>query len=86
MEHRGWEKNQVLGRYLVWHIPLAVQFWPIYSVCNELNKSVNEVWDGQCLKLSFRRNFSDSLMEQWFQLEEIDKSITFTAEPDALIW
>ena len=66
--------------------PLAVQFWPIYSVCNELNKSFNEVWDGQCLKLSFRRNFSDSLMEQWFQLEEIAKSITFTAEPDALIW
>ena len=25
-------------------------------------------------------------MEQWFQLEEIAKSITFTAEPDALIW
>ena len=21
MEHRGWEQNQVLGRYLVWHIP-----------------------------------------------------------------
>ena len=51
MEHRGWEQNQVLGRYLVWHIPLAVQFWPIYSIRNELNKSVNEVWDGQCLKL-----------------------------------
>ena len=50
------------------------------------NKSVNEVLDGQCLKLSFRRNFSDSLMEQWFQLEEITKSITFTAEPDALTW
>ena len=66
--------------------PLAVKFWPIYSVRNELNKSVNEVWDGQCLKLSFRRNFSDSLMEQWFQLEEIAKSITITTEPDALIW
>ena len=25
-------------------------------------------------------------MEQWFQLEEIPKSITFTAEPNALIW
>ena len=66
--------------------PVAVQFWPIYSARNELNKSVNEVWDDQCLKLSFRRNFSDILMEQWFQLEEIAKSITFTAELNALIW
>ena len=25
-------------------------------------------------------------MEQWFQLEDIAKSITFTAEPNAPIW
>ena len=56
--------------------PLAVQFWPIYSICNEQTKTIKEVWDGETLKLTFRRNFDSKLMEQWYQLVEIARSIT----------
>ena len=47
---------------------------------------MNEVWDGHQLKLSFRRNFDDKLMEQWYQLVEIAKEIIFDGDSDALIW
>lgn len=66
--------------------PLSVQFWPIYSICNEQTKSVCEVWDENQLKLTFRRNFDDTLMEQWHQLVEIAGSVTLTDDTDALIW
>ena len=65
--------------------PLAVQFWPIYSICNEQTNSVREVWDGTQLRLTFRRNFDDRLMEQWYQLVEITSSLTLTNETDALV-
>ena len=38
--------------------PLAIQFWNIYSICNEQCALLSDVWDGLSLKLSFRRNFS----------------------------
>lgn len=63
-----------------------MQFWPIYSICNEQTKSIREVWDGTHLKLTFRRIFDDRLMEQWYQLVEIASSMTLTDETDVLIW
>lgn len=66
--------------------PLAVQFWHIYMICNEQTKSVKEIWDGETLKLTFRRNFDNKMMEQWYQLVEIAKEINFSNDPDALIW
>src|SRR4051812_46024427 len=66
--------------------PLSVQFWLIYVVCNEQNISLANAWDGINLKLTFRRNFSTTLMEQWFQLLEIVKFIVFSADADALVW
>src|ERR1041385_7142924 len=54
--------------------PLSVQFWPVYTICNEQNIVLADAWDGTTLKISFRRTFSDRLIEQWFQLEEIVKS------------
>ena len=66
--------------------PLAVQFWHIYMVCNEQNKSVRDVWDGEILKLTFRRNFDNKMMDQWYQLVEIAKEINFDSDSDALIW
>jgi hypothetical protein len=34
---------------------LAIQFWSVYSIVNEQEKSINEMWDGENLKLTFRR-------------------------------
>jgi hypothetical protein len=38
--------------------PLVVQFWDIYCICDQIDKTVAEVWDGQEVKLTFRRSFS----------------------------
>jgi mannosylglycoprotein endo-beta-mannosidase len=49
--------------------PLSVQFWDLYCVYNEQLATISQVWDSDTLRLSFRRNFSPSLMERWFELE-----------------
>lgn len=44
------------------------------------------MWDGNQLKLTFRRNFDAKLMEEWYQIVEIAKSITLSEDTDSLIW
>lgn len=44
---------------------LAIQFWEIYYVCNEHNKTIADIWDGVELKLSFGRGFNPHLMQLW---------------------
>jgi hypothetical protein len=34
---------------------LAIQFWEVYCIINEHNKSIAELWDGVNLKCTFRR-------------------------------
>lgn len=36
--------------------------------------------------LSFRRTYGDTLMEQWYELEQIAHSIRLTEDSNALIW
>lgn len=66
--------------------PLAVQFFYLFVVCNEQNKTISQVWDGSTLMLTFRRNFPPALMQKWQELEEIAFSITLSDECDSLIW
>ena len=33
---------------------LSIQFWELYSIANEHNKTIAKVWDGTNLKISFR--------------------------------
>lgn len=51
--------------------PLAVQFWDLYSICDQVGSTVAEVWDGQEVKLTFRRTFSLRMMERWMELQEV---------------
>ena len=44
--------------------PLATQYWDLYVLVNEKNKTIADLWDGQELKCTFRRTFSDELMLQ----------------------
>ena len=60
--------------------PLAVVFWDIYTLSNNQGITIADSWDGEHLKLTFRRNFGDALMRQWFDLMEIVKSIVFKEE------
>lgn len=64
--------------------PLAVQFWPLYIICNEQTKTAYEVCGDQ--QATFRRNLNAPLMEQWFQLDEIAKSVSLLEDTDCLIW
>jgi hypothetical protein len=40
---------------------LAIQFWDIYYIVNEQNKTVAELWDGVNLRCTFRRCVDRSL-------------------------
>jgi hypothetical protein len=66
--------------------PIAVQCFPLYVLCNENGSTVQQIWDESQLKLTFRRNFSSSLIQQWYEPEGIAASISFTSDTDALIW
>jgi hypothetical protein len=44
--------------------PLAVVYWDVYMLVNQQTQTINELWDGQQLKCTFRRTFTDELMAQ----------------------
>jgi hypothetical protein len=50
---------------------LANQFYPLYRIINEHGKTIAELWDGYNLKVSFRRNVSESLYQSWLDLVEL---------------
>lgn len=47
---------------------LAIQFWPLYVINDQHGKTIGQVWDGQVLRLSFRRSVSENLMNLWYEL------------------
>jgi hypothetical protein len=65
---------------------LAIIFWPLYVINEQHGKSIKEVWDGEELKLSFRRNVSESLMSLWEELRAIGENVALTDEEDQIIW
>jgi hypothetical protein len=66
--------------------PLAVQFWELYCVCNEKVKTLAEIWVERELRLSFRRTFTEPMMQLWDELVSIVEQITLNDESDALVW
>jgi hypothetical protein len=65
--------------------PLAVQFWELYSVCNEKTKCVADIWVEGELRLSFQRTFTDRMMQSWGELQSIAESLVLSNETDALV-
>jgi hypothetical protein len=65
---------------------LTVQFWDLYSVCNEKTKCVPEVWVEGELRLSFRRTFTYEMMQSWEELMSIVETVALSSETDALVW
>ena len=57
--------------------PLATQFWDLFCICDQIGVSLASVWDGVEVKLTFRRNFSEDMMERWFELSEIISSVVY---------
>jgi hypothetical protein len=65
---------------------LAIQYWEVYFLVNEQNRTFVELWDGETLKVTFRRCFDHNLVLQWFDILQIAQSIHLTSDSDALIW
>jgi len=45
-----------------------------------------DIWDGQEVKLNFRRNFFENIMSKWLDPVEIVSVVQFSQEGDALLW
>lgn len=65
---------------------LAIQFWPLYVICEQQGKTISQVWDGEVLILSYRRSVFDSLMSLWYELLSIIKDVHLNDESDQIIW
>ena len=65
---------------------LAIQFWELYSIANEHNQAIADLWDGSNLKITFRRCIDNRLLLLWYDLLNIVQSVTFNDDEDALIW
>jgi hypothetical protein len=66
--------------------PLSTQYWDIYFVVNQQMMTIADLWDGQQLRSDFKRTFTPEMMNLWFEIVEIAKTIYFCEEEDQLIW
>jgi len=41
---------------------LAIQYWPLYRIVNEKEKSIADLWDGDSLRCTFRRTVSEDFV------------------------
>jgi hypothetical protein len=65
---------------------LAILYWPLYVINEQQGKSISDIWNGEELQLSFRRNVSERLMRMWEELNSIGESINLTEEEDSIMW
>jgi hypothetical protein len=58
--------TEMLGSRRTWfgNSPLAVQFFELYVIYNEQNKTIAHIWDGSTLMLTFRRELITPLVLQ----------------------
>ena len=64
---------------------LAIQFWHLYIILNEKNKSIVELWDGHVLKCTFRRNVSEELYQVWLEVVELVSTISLNNDEDEMV-
>lgn len=65
---------------------LKVQFWRLFSICNQQECYVAQVWDGEELKLSFRRSVDQEGLALWHQLVACVRQVQLSDAPDCPIW
>ena len=65
---------------------LAVIFWDLYIIANEQHCTIDSVWDGSNLKITFRRTVTPALFDRWLDLVNIVCSFSFSEEEDSPIW
>jgi hypothetical protein len=65
---------------------LAIQYWEIYVIINEHNKTIADIWDGSNLKCTFRRCVDARLYNMWEELVSIASSICLSDSEDEMVW
>jgi hypothetical protein len=65
---------------------LAIQFWPLYRIVNEKDRTIADLWDGTNLKCTFRRNVSNDLYQSWLDIKELVATIHLSDGDDEFIW
>jgi hypothetical protein len=55
-------------------------------VSDQQNKTIFDIWDGHEIRGNFRRTFTEDMMNQWYELLEIARTISFSHDEDQLIW
>jgi hypothetical protein len=64
---------------------LAIQYWELYCLINEHNKTIAELWDGENLMCTFRRCVDRRLFDLWEEVLSITTSLELTTEEDELV-
>uniref|UniRef100_A0ACD6AF76 Uncharacterized protein n=1 Tax=Avena sativa TaxID=4498 RepID=A0ACD6AF76_AVESA len=65
---------------------LAIQYWDIYVIANEKSAVIADIWDGEKLRVTFRRCFNHELLIKWYGILQIAQSIHLSGEEDAMVW
>lgn len=79
-------ESQVLEANWLGNSSLAIQYWELYVIVNENNKSVHELRDGSDLRCTFRRTVDSALFRKWEEVIQLALTIDFTHEQDEMIW
>lgn len=65
---------------------MAIQYWALYVIINEKNNIVEDLWDGEDLKCTFRITVDARLGMVWLEVVQLATTITFSGEENAMIW
>jgi hypothetical protein len=55
----------ILGGYLVWKFPPSSAVLGHLFVSNQQTQTGRDIWDGQQIRGTFRRTFTEEMMVQW---------------------
>jgi hypothetical protein len=61
---------------------LVIQYWEMYSIINEQNGTIAQLWDSENLMCTFRRRVDVRLFSPWKEVLSIASSIVLTDEED----
>lgn len=64
---------------------LAIQFYPLYKIVNEKGKSIADLWDGNNLKCTFRRNVLVELYHNRLEVVELISTVNLIDEEDEMV-
>jgi hypothetical protein len=65
---------------------LTILFWDLFILVNEQHVTLAQAWDGEVLRLTFRRSFSVAQFNRWLKLTQILSTIALFDNKDEPVW